>query len=346
MLPGSGRCQIKCGITLSLIFSNTHDFSVKPMLIDTVYILGGFGCLAYSADILVIGASFLARRWSVSPLVIGLTIVAFGTSAPEIAVSIAASFAGQGGLSIGNVVGSNISNIGLALGLSAIARPLVVQIRLIRFEIPLLIGMSFLVYFFAWTGEIGRWHGIFLFLSLVVYIRLLYQWSLGERPEVESEYHQENTQAQGLALNIGRVLAGLAGLVLGGHFLVEGAVGLARLLGLSELVIGLTIVAVGTSLPEIVTSIVAVRKGQGDIAIGNVLGSNLFNLLGALGAASAVHPIAAQQDLIERDFPVMLVLTLILLPFLRTGQALKRWEGGVLVLVYIVYIGVIFFRGS
>ncbi len=291
---------------------------------------------------MVSGASQLARRLGISPLVVGLTIVALGTSAPELAVSLSASFTGRGDIAIGNVVGSNIGNIGLALGLAGLIRPLVVQTRLVQFEVPLLFGVTCLAYVMALSGEIPRWFGALFLAGLFVYIFMLYRWSRIAQPDDEPGPGDKNGRKGNLPRNIGKIFFGLACLAGGGHLLVDGAVGIARLVGLSELVIGLTIVAVGTSLPEIVTAIIAVIRNQDDIAIGNVLGSNLFNTLGVLGATAAVRPIAVPQDLIVRDFPVMGLLTVLLFPFLRTGFVLKRWEGFLLLMIYISYIGLIF----
>lgn len=287
---------------------------------------------------MVSGAAQLASRLGVRPLVIGLTIVALGTSAPELAVSLSASLSGQGDIAIGNVVGSNISNIGLVLGLAALIRPLTVQIRLVRFEIPLLIAISVLIYLTAFMGQFPRWCGLVLLSGLTVYIYVLYRLSLKERPEVEAEFVQKDGRDQSLFLNLIKLFGGFACLAGGGHLLVEGAVGLARWAGVSELLIGLTIVAIGTSLPEVVTSLVAVWRDHGDIAIGNVLGSNIFNSLGVLGGAATVHPIAVESDLVGRDLPVMVALTFLLFPFLRTGAVLRRWEGIFLLIIYVTYL--------
>jgi len=317
------------------------------VLKDILYMIIGLLLLTGGADVMVAGASRLARRLGVSALVIGLTIVSFGTSAPEMAVSLSASLGGQPDIAIGNVVGSNISNIGLALGIAAMVRPLVVQARLVRFEVPLLFAITCLTYLVALTGVLPRWFGGTFLLGLFVYIGLHYYWSRKEKKEIQAEFSEEvlSEKVQGsgnLPRNLGKIVFGLACLAGGGHLLVDGAVGIARWAGLSELLIGLTVVAVGTSLPEMVTSIVAVMRNHGDIAIGNVLGSNLFNTLGVLGASAAAQPILVQKELLVRDFPVMILLTLLLFPFLKSGFVLRRWEGALLVLVYVSY-GVILF---
>ncbi len=314
------------------------------MLKDVLYMLIGLLLLTGGADVMVAGASQLARRMGISALVIGLTIVSLGTSAPEMAVSLSASLSGRADIAIGNVVGSNISNIGLALGLAAMVRPLAVQARLVRFEVPLLFGISLLTYLIALTGVIPRWFGGIFLLGLALYITLLYYWSRREKPEIQAEFTEEVRGDGSLLRNIGKIIFGLASLAGGGNLLVDGAVGIARWVGLSELVIGLTIVAVGTSLPEMVTSIIAVVRNHGDIAIGNILGSNLFNTLGVLGASAAAQPILVQNDLLVRDLPVMGLLTILLFPFLKSGFVLRRWEGAFLVLIYIAYAVLLFFH--
>jgi len=311
------------------------------VLSDILFVILGLILLSWGADIMVAGASQLARNWGVSPLVVGLTIVAFGTSAPEFAVSLSASFLGKSDIAIGNVVGSNIGNIGLALGLSALIRPLSVQIRLVRFEVPILMGASALLYLAAWMGDIPRGFGGLLLAGIVAYIFFLYRWAFKEGPEVEAEYAVEIPKQNSPLVNTLKVCLGFACLAGGGDILVDGATGLARAFGVSELVIGLTILALGTSLPEIITSIVAVWRKQVDIAIGNVLGSNLFNTLGVLGASAVVHPIPVKQELLVRDFPVMSLMTLLLFPFLRTGYRVRWWEGMLFVLIYLVYIAII-----
>ncbi len=312
------------------------------MLIHLLWLLIGLLLLTLGGDVLVSGASNLARRFGVSPLVVGLTIVALGTSAPEMAVGIFASLGGQGDVAVGNVVGSNISNICLALGLAALIRPLKVQMRLIRFEVPLLIALSSGLFIFGTIGEISRWSGVFLFTGLLAYILLLYRWSKGERPEVEAEYNEGEAKQNGLLINFGKLILGFTCLVGGADFLVDGGVGLARIAGISELIIGLTVIAIGTSLPEIATSLLAVWRNKDDIAIGNVLGSNIFNLLGVLGTSSIAKPLPMRSDLLVRDLPLMLGLSLLLFPLLRTGFVLRRWEGLLLLGIYAGYIVVLF----
>lgn len=309
------------------------------MLIDILYIISGFLLLTFGAEAMVSGAAHIATRFGIRPMVVGLTIVALGTSAPEMAVSLAASLSGRGDLAIGNVVGSNIGNIGLALGLAVFIRPLTVQIRLIRLEVPLLVVISLLVYLFAYGGILPQWFGLLLLVCLAIYITLLVRLSLKERSDVEAEFTLKDPEKDKPLLDFFKIVAGFSALAGGGQILVEGASGVARAFGVSDLVIGLTVVAIGTSLPEIVTSLVAVWRDHGDIAIGNVLGSNIFNTLAVLGSASAIRPITISREVLERDLPVMVVMTLLLFPFLRTGFTLRRWEGILLFLIYVAYIG-------
>ncbi|MFQ5579569.1 MAG: calcium/sodium antiporter [Nitrospiria bacterium] len=312
------------------------------MIIHLLWLLLGLILLTVGADVLVSGASNLARRFGVSPLVVGLTIVALGTSAPEMAVGVFSSLGGQSDVAVGNVVGSNISNICLALGLAALIRPLKVQMRLVRFEVPLLIALSASLFIFGSIGEISRWNGVLLFTGLLAYILLLYRWSKVERPEIEAEYSEGLTDQDGLLLNNGKIIIGFTFLVLGADFLVDGGVGLARYAGVSELIIGLTVIAIGTSLPEMATSLLAVWRNKDDIAIGNVLGSNIFNLLGVLGASAIAQPLPMRPDLLVRDLPLMGGLSLLLFPLLRTGFVLKRWEGILLLAIYTAYIYLLF----
>ena len=307
---------------------------------NVLLLLGGTVLLIVGAELLVRGAARLAAAAGVSPLVIGLTVVAFGTSSPELAVSMKAALAGQAGLAVGNVVGSNIFNVLLILGLSALVAPLLVSRQLIRLDVPLMIAASGLVWLLAADGKVGRLEGAGLFLILVVYTVFLIVQSRRETGAVKDEYAAAVRPGRGrwpgdLALVVG----GLALLVLGSDWLVTGASAIARALGVSDLVLGLTIVAAGTSMPEAVTSIVASLRGQRDIAVGNVVGSNLFNLLGVLGLSSLVSPagMAVSAAALHFDIPVMTAVALACLPVFFTGQAIARWEGGLFVGYYLAY---------
>ncbi|MFQ6371990.1 calcium/sodium antiporter [Shewanella sp. YIC-542] len=294
-------------------------------------ILGGFLILTLGAEALVRGASAIALRLGVTPLVIGLTIVAFGTSAPELAVSVKSALAGSPGIALGNVVGSNIANIGLILGLTALIRPIGVQSQMLRRDIPLMIVASVLVWLLLIDNVLGLWDGVLLSGLLAAY--LLYNYYISKDNDVEEiEEGPRNP-----LLSVLFVIFGIGCLVGGGVLFVNGAVDLARTFGISEVVIGLTIIAIGTSMPELVTSMVAAMKGQSDIAIGNVVGSNLFNLLGILGVTALVHPISA-AGFSALDFGVMLALTVLVLPLARTGYRIGRRDGLLLLVAYLGYM--------
>lgn len=303
---------------------------------------GGLGLLIGGAESLVRGASRLAATLGLSPLVIGLTVVAYGTSAPELAVSLQAALSDQADLSLGNVLGSNIFNVLFILGLSALITPLMVSVQLVRLDVPLLIGVSFLLYFMALDGVIGRLDGVLLFCGGVLYTVFALWQSRREQSSLESATAATSAAAPRRFAWLGHITLiglGLACLVLGSRWLVTGAIALARALGIDELVIGLTIVAAGTSLPEVATSVVASLRGERDIAVGNVIGSNLFNILMVLGSASIFAPqgIGVAASALAFDFPVMLAVALACLPIFFTGQRIARWEGAVFFGYYLAY---------
>ena len=286
-------------------------------LMTFVYLAAGLVLLVAGAEVLVRGAARLAAQFGISPLIIGLTVVAFGTSAPETAVSVQAAWNGSGDIAIGNVVGSNIANVLLILGLTAAVAPLVVSRQLIRLDVPLMIGASLLTYALAWDGALSRIDGAVLFLCVLAYTGFLIVSSRRNNAPADDEFAkefglEETAKPHASLINAGLVIAGLVLLVTGSNFLVEGAVALARALGLSELVIGLTVIAIGTSLPELATSILAAIRGERDIAVGNIVGSNLFNLLCVLGLASLVSPtlIKVSDAALAFDFPVMIGVAL------------------------------------
>ena len=315
-------------------------------MIQVVQFVAGGVLLILGADWLVKGASLLAARFGVSPLVIGLTVVAFGTSAPELAVSVLSSATGQSDIAVGNVVGSNIFNVLLILGVSAIAAPLIVQHQLVILDVPLMIAASVVVWLFSLDGEIGFVDGIILFASLIAYLTfLLINARRGklspaiETPELPFE-EDSGEQAPGVASNLFWIALGLAGLVIGSNFLVEAAVSFATWLGVSQLVVGLTVVAVGTSLPELATSVMASIRGERDIAVGNVVGSNLFNLLCVLGLTGIVAPdgVSVSSSAIEFDMPVMIVVAIACLPIFFHGNSILRWEGWLFFGYFVLYV--------
>ena len=316
------------------------------MTIAFLQLAVGLLALYFGAEWLVSGSSRLAGRLGMAPLVIGLTVVAFGTSAPELAVSIAAALDGNGGLAAGNVIGSNIGNVALILGISAVITPLAVHLKLLRFDIPLMIGLTLLVIGLTHDGGLARWEGIALSLGLVGYLSFNVVAARREgSPEVAAEFAAELPEAGGsLRGDLLRIGAGLLLLVGGAHWLVEGASFIARAFGVSEAVIGLTLVALGTSLPELATSVLAALRRHTDLAVGNIVGSNIFNLLGILGLSSALVPYRV-TGIQGWDWAVLLGVSLLILPLAWTGAEIKRWEGLVLVGCYAGYVAYLAARG-
>ena len=309
-----------------------------------IYLLAGLLLLVAGAEVLVRGAAKLAAQFGIPPLIIGLTVVAFGTSAPETAVSVQAAVNGSGDIAIGNVIGSNIANVLLILGVTALVAPLLVSRQLIRLDVPIMIGASLLTYALALDGSLSRLDGALLFAGIIAYTSFLIIDSRKSKPVVNDEFSAEyapeaSPKPYASLLNLALIVAGLVLLVSGSHFLVQGAVSLARALGLSELVIGLTVIAIGTSLPELATSLMAALKGERDIAVGNIVGSNIFNLLCVLGLAALVAPnnIAVAANALSFDFQVMIAVAIACLPIFFNGYAINRWEGGVFVAYYALY---------
>lgn len=310
----------------------------------TVFLFAaGLLLLLAGAEVMIRGAARLAAATGLSPLVVGLTVVAFGTSAPELAISVDAALRGLPDIALGNVVGSNIANVLLILGASALVAPLVVHRQLIRLDVPLMMAVSLAVLLLAGDGRIGRLEGAALVLGAVAYTVLLIR--LGRRGRSDGLPASATAGAPGEQVpgvwwrDILLVLAGLALLVLGARWLVQAAVTVASSLGVSELVIGLTVVAVGTSLPEIATSILATLRGQRDIAVGNVVGSNVFNLLVVLGSAAAVAPDGVPVSAAARgfDLPVMTAVAFACLPIFFIGHRINRWEGALFLGYYLAY---------
>lgn len=312
--------------------------------VTVVLFVLGVVLLIVGAELLVRGASRLAAAIGISPLVIGLTVVAYGTSAPEIAVSVLSAVSGQVDITLGNVVGSNIFNILFILGLSALITPLVVSQQLVRIEVPLMVGISALLFFLALDGRIGCLEGLLLLVGALTYTIFAIRLSRKESGESKSEDTSQGgdrklgTDGSALAQVI-FVLAGLALLVLGSRWLVNGAVAFAQVLGVSELIIGLTIVAAGTSLPEIATSVIASLRGERDIAVGNVVGSNIFNILAVLGLSSLIAPagIHVTPPALHFDIPVMITVAVACLPIFFTGNVIARWEGALFFGYYVAY---------
>lgn len=311
-----------------------------------IQLIAGLVLLIVGAEALVRGASRIAAAVGITPLIIGLTVVAFGTSSPELAVSIMASTSGQSGIALGNVIGSNIFNVLFILGISSLIIPLVVHQQLIRVDVPILIGLSLFTWLMAADGSILPWEGLVLVLLGFAYLAFVVRLSRKEKNKAVEKEYEEAFGADKLPPGKGStlrsvlfVIAGLGMLLLGSRWLVASAVVIAQRLGVSDLVIGLTIIAMGTSLPEVATSIIAGLRGERDIAVGNVVGSNLFNIFFILGAAAlaAKGGVEVQESALRFDFPVMVAVALACLPIFFTGSKLDRWEGFIFLLYYIAY---------
>lgn len=315
------------------------------MITTIVFLVIGLVLLVFSADFLVKGASKLAWAMGISPLVIGLTVVAYGTSAPELSVSVMSAFKGQADIALGNVVGSNIFNVLGILGLSAVIIPLVVHRQLVRFDVPVMIAFSVVLMIMGWDGVISRVDGLLLFAAAIWYTVVLIRLSRRESRVAAELLDEASEKAAGMSTadwgkSIGFIVLGLAGLMLGSKWLVDGAVMIARHFGVSELVIGLTIVSIGTSLPEVATSVVAALKGERDIAVGNVVGSNIFNIASVLGLASIIAPsgISVATSALHFDIPVMIVVALTCLPIFFRNYCISRVNGVVFMAFYVTYV--------
>jgi cation:H+ antiporter len=318
------------------------------MVLNLVYIALGLLGLYFGGNGLVLGASRLASALGIPPLVVGLTIVSLGTSMPELMVSLSAALGGSSDISIGNVIGSNIANIGLILALSGLIIVIPIHFDLIKREIPIVIGASFVMLLLALDGQIGTLDGLLLVAGLVSFTALLVVASLRERiTRREAAELLESEQAEppyNRLLEIGRMIGGLLVLLLGANLMVDGSVAIARELQVSELIIGVTVVAVGTSLPELSASVIAALKRQDDILFGNVVGSNIFNILGILGITALVRPIGVQPELLRLELPVMVGFTLPLIVFALRGR-LPRWASALMLAAYLGFVVVVVAQG-
>lgn len=310
------------------------------MMLHVLLFVVGVALLAVGADIFVRGAAGLAERFGISPFVIGLVVVGFGTSTPELAVTLGAALKGNTDIALGNVVGSNIANIGLILGLSALVAPMAIRLRLLQVELPAMIVLHLALFAMVWNGSVGRFDGLVLMAGFLAFMIFVLRSARAETPLVQAEFAaNEPPVPRALWITLGFVIGGLALLMLGAKVAVDAAVVLAKLWGLSDLVIGLTVVAVGTSAPEIASSIAAARRGQSDIAIGNVVGSNLYNVLFILGATALVQPIPATAPTLRTlDLPVLVGLSILLWPLALKDMRLTRGNGAFLLLAYAAYL--------
>ena len=307
---------------------------------DLAVLISGIVVLYFGAVWLVRGASRLASSLGVSPIVVGLTVVSLGTSAPELVVCLVAALQGNPGLAIGNVMGSNLANIGLILGLTSLVHPLEVKHRVVWREMPVMLLITFAIYPIAFDRVLSRTDGFMLLLVLLAY--LVWVFRSGHPDEIKSSHGPRDSMAtseEAASLlnlkDIGHVVLGSAFLVLGGYCIVEGAVEVASALGISEVIIGLTVVAIGTSLPELATSLVAAMRQEVDIAVGNIIGSNIFNLTAIFGTTAIVRPIMIPETVLSRELAGVVLMSLLLLPILRNGWQIKRWEGALLLTAYI-----------
>ncbi len=317
------------------------------MLLGAILVLAGLLLLYYGAEYLVTGSSRLALSFGVRPLVVGLTVVAFATSMPELMVSLFAASRGASSMAAGNIIGSNIANIGLILGVAALITPIVVARSTLAREIPIMVIASLGVYLVAMDGEIAFTNGLWLFLSLLVF--LAYCLMTARKPSIPEDGEVEKAitvASAGRGRNIVLVLIGMAGLGLGAELMVRGAVMVATLLGVSELIIGLSIVAIGTSLPELAASVMSAWKGEMDISVGNVIGSNIFNVLFVLGICPMIQPIMIEQRVLTIDFPIMLAFCALLIGLLTMVSPrlqLDRKRGVLLLGAYLLFLASLFY---
>ena len=311
---------------------------------EILLFVGGVGVLYFGAEWLVRGSARLAASLGVSPIVVGLTVVSMGTSAPELVISVVASLGGNPDLAMGNVMGSNLANVGLVLGISAILRPLKVSTRVVTREVSVMIFITLALLPLIWNSHLGRLEGFALVTMLVFYLTFVLWTSKTEGQGTLNEYGEAATPEGGglssrtIARDLAFILLGVAGLVLGAFAIRQSAVALAEALGISELVIGLTLVSIGTSLPELATCAVAALRDQADIAVGNILGSNIFNIAGVLGITSIIAPLDFSADVLRLEYPAVMVITVLMVPIVRHRLVIRRREGVVLLSAYLALI--------
>lgn len=319
------------------------------MLLDAVLTVGGLGVLLAGAWLLVRSASRLAMGFGLSPVIVGATVVAFGTSAPEFVVGLVAGIQDRGDLAVGSVFGSNITNVALVLGIAAVIRPMDVHPRLLRWEMPVLLAATVVVAALGLTGTIGHATGALLFVALIAFVGL----SLWLQPNAAETLAADHVPAPAgkltrreMAEQSALLVLGVGGLALGSELAVNGATGIAGRAGISEVAIGVTVVAIGTSMPEIVTTAVAALRGNHDIALGNVVGSNVFNLLGVLGLTGAVATLPIDSALYRFEVPALALSTVVLFALSWSDTRLNRWEGAVLLAAYVALVATVLARGA
>ena len=310
------------------------------MTYEILLFVGGVGVLYFGAEWLVRGASRLAASLGVSPIGVGLTVVSMGTSAPELVISVVASLGGSPDLAVGNVMGSNLANVGLVLGISAILRPLRVSTKIVTREVGVMVLITALLLPIIWDLHIDRFEGALLVTMLVLYLTYVYRSSKKEDPEESGEYAEHRKETDGLsfralARDIGFICLGVTGLVLGAFVITESALALAEAMGVSELVIGLTLVSVGTSLPELATCAVAALRDEADIAVGNILGSNIFNITFVLGITSIVSPLSFSSEVLRFEYLAVMAITVMMVLIVRHRLVIRRREGFALLGAYV-----------
>jgi cation:H+ antiporter len=328
------------------------------LLIQSILFIAGITGVYFGAEWLVKGSSKLSRDLGIKPIVIGLTVVAFGTSSPELAVSLTASIKGSNDIAIGNIIGSNIANIGLILGISAIVLPLQVEKIIMKRELPLMIAISAALYFMAIDKRIGLIDGVILFTGIIIFVSYQVYNTLNSKRKsgnstgsaddktciTENAGKQSPAGRKHLLYNILYIVIGLACLLVGSHILVKSAIFIAGRLGVSEMLIGLTVVAFGTSVPEMATSVVSVLRKEADICVGNVIGSNIFNILMVIGSVALVRPLNVERGTLFFEFPVMLLFSVALIPMIRGSLRVNRLAGCLLTAGYFVFIFLLFYR--
>ena len=306
---------------------------------DIVLFIGGVGVLYFGAEWLVRGSARLAASLGMSPIVVGLTVVSMGTSAPELVISVVASLGGSHDLAVGNVMGSNLANVGLVLGISAILRPLKVSARVVTREVPVMILITALLLPVIWSGRIVRFEGFLLVGMLVAYLAFVLRTAKTEDTEALDEYKDYTKGTVGpyswrAARDAGLIMMGIAALLLGAFVIQDTALALAEAMGISELVIGVTLVSIGTSLPELATCAVAAFRREADIAVGNILGSNVFNIAGVLGITSIISPLEVSPEVLRSEFPAVVAITVLMMPIVREDLPIRRREGVLLLSAY------------
>ena len=319
------------------------------MLLDSVLTVLGLAVLLAGAWLLVRSASRLAMGFGLSPVIVGATVVAFGTSAPEFVVGLAAGIGGSGDLAVGSVFGSNITNVALVLGIAAVIRPMDVHPRLLRWEMPVLLAATAAVAALGLTGTIGHATGALLFVALIAFVGLSL-WLQPNAAETLAADHVPEPAGKltrrEMAEQAALLVLGVGGLALGSELAVNGATGIAGRVGISEVAIGVTVVAIGTSMPEIVTTAVAALRGNHDIALGNVVGSNVFNLLGVLGLTGAVATLPIDDSLYRFEVPALALSTIVLFALSWSDTRINRWEGAVLLAAYVAMVATVLVRGA